>query len=468
MEDWQYCRFIKSDLGSTALTTMIHQVHEGWASGAMAELVDNALEAGAKSLDVQLVTPDSEDRQLILTDDGVGLDRPALDRMLKLGCDTGTQKSYNHYGVGLKSGSLGLGDSVLVFTKTMECELHVGKLDTERLQCREKCTARKVLIRGFAVLSKNLVEPKLVIPVILWLPNGKPVIKRPTAEEFNEPADGRVAVVLKELKSDPSPDFTVLMNTIWNTFRMRLPEIQSHFESISTETGTRVVVLMDKQRDPVFTTVLGNDIEIFRTRRHRSGRPDNILMDFSVWAYLELIYRKADIAMTLNGKTIFPWNFEDRLWGKIEKQIKIKHRVFSKGMLTESRKESTLDVTLGFSPEDYCLGACGFFIYFINTQTQTRRLVLSYHRPAVSFMTGLGSGKGGNRRSVNGMIGVIELDDSMVKVDNGKQKFSEQSVDHFFTALDNELARCVREYYDDSFFQTLQRMNGFTAYVPAP
>jgi hypothetical protein len=337
--------------------------------------------------------------------------------------------------------------------------------------------ARKVLIRGVAVLSKRLVDPKLLIPVILWLPNGKPMIKGSTAEEVYEPADGRVTGVLKELKSGPSSatEFTALMNVIGTSCNMRLPEIQSHFESIGTETGTRVVVLMDhNQHDPAFTTVFGNnevDIEISGSRRHRGDRPGNISMDFSVLAYLELIYRNADMAMTLNGKTpIVPRTIEDRLLDKIKTQVKITHRMFSKGELTDSRVESTLDVNLGFSPKDCDLGAYGFFIYFMNRQTQKRRLVLSYHGyegPDGPFMAGSGNRKRDKRGKFAGMVGVIELDDSMVKVENGKQKFSKQSVDHFFTALDKELAACVQKYFDNSLFQTLRRMNDFTPYGPS-
>jgi hypothetical protein len=243
--------------------------------------------------------------------------------------------------------------------------------------------------------------------------------------------------------------------------------VESHFKSIGTgcSSGTRIVVLIDR-RDPIFVND-GDDILIVERKRLPQHRPANSWMDYSFRAYLELLYRNAErkMTMTLNGKPVAPRTIEDRLWCQRQMKVEISHRTFSKGAKTQLRKKSELDVTLGFSPSDCDLSQCGLFLYFINRQTQTRRLIVSYHRPAASFMGGSSDAGRGVHGTVFGMIGVIELDDSMVSVDNGKQKFTagsrdgDEDCEGFLTELDKELTRCIEEYYDRDAgeFQKIQK-----------
>lgn len=58
------------------------QQHAEWIFGAFAELIDNAVDAKAKSLSIEY---DAQRKSIIFADDGVGMTRQELKRMLSFG-----------------------------------------------------------------------------------------------------------------------------------------------------------------------------------------------------------------------------------------------------------------------------------------------------------------------------------------------------------------------------------------------
>lgn len=75
-------------------------------SSAVADLVDNCLDAGAKSIEVDLVH-EGEDSYVVISDDGRGMREAELDEAMRYG----SRRSYSgdslgHFGLGLKTASL--------------------------------------------------------------------------------------------------------------------------------------------------------------------------------------------------------------------------------------------------------------------------------------------------------------------------------------------------------------------------
>lgn len=87
---------------------------------SVAELVDNALEAGAKSIAIDVVQSYESEHpvELFVTDDGTGMDPPTLSSALTFGGSSrfGDRSSLGRYGMGLPNGALSRARRVEVYT----------------------------------------------------------------------------------------------------------------------------------------------------------------------------------------------------------------------------------------------------------------------------------------------------------------------------------------------------------------
>jgi hypothetical protein len=203
--------------------------------GALAELIDNALEAGARTLTIELLDePSRGDPRLVLTDDGIGLDRPALIRLMNVGArDDETQKGQNNYGIGFKSGCMRIGHAVVVFTKAWDCNHHVGGSDPVRHECTRSCDGPKRLVRGISMLSQKLavLDGVMTIPTILWLPNGQPIT---ASTELGSTTAGPLQPLSKEGVANEWRAIALIFDDL------TLPEAAEHFGKIAsgdTDTG---------------------------------------------------------------------------------------------------------------------------------------------------------------------------------------------------------------------------------------
>lgn len=87
-------------------------------ASAVADLVDNSLDVGARNVLVQFVHDGESVLGIDIVDDGQGMDESGIDRAM----DYGGQKEYErsslgHFGVGLKAASLSQGDELSVFSR---------------------------------------------------------------------------------------------------------------------------------------------------------------------------------------------------------------------------------------------------------------------------------------------------------------------------------------------------------------
>jgi len=89
-------------------------------NSAIAELVDNSIDAGAKNIKIKLITKGSKSHQkmhqIIVSDDGHGMIMPELESAIRFG-EAQKVDSLGVFGVGLKTSALTLGGNLSIITK---------------------------------------------------------------------------------------------------------------------------------------------------------------------------------------------------------------------------------------------------------------------------------------------------------------------------------------------------------------
>lgn len=87
---------------------------------ALADLVDNSIDAGASQVRIRLLTADDYVTGLLLIDDGSGMDEAGIDAAMSLSHrrDYG-DSDLGHYGLGLKAASLSQTDALDVYTRAI-------------------------------------------------------------------------------------------------------------------------------------------------------------------------------------------------------------------------------------------------------------------------------------------------------------------------------------------------------------
>ena len=85
---------------------------------AIADLVDNSITAGARTILIRFVTDSAGIQRLVVADDGEGMTAARLRTAMKFGSDQNlTQRSLGKFGMGLKLASLSHGQSLTVLTR---------------------------------------------------------------------------------------------------------------------------------------------------------------------------------------------------------------------------------------------------------------------------------------------------------------------------------------------------------------
>lgn len=82
-------------------------------SEAVADLVDNSIDAHAKNILIRFIRTDDQIRRVLIIDDGDGLSESVISEAMRIGSSQGKSKSsLGKYGIGLKSASLNQANSV--------------------------------------------------------------------------------------------------------------------------------------------------------------------------------------------------------------------------------------------------------------------------------------------------------------------------------------------------------------------
>ncbi|MET8447060.1 ATP-binding protein [Streptomyces sp. NPDC005209] len=119
--DWQY---EVPTSGSKRLPPAARYVqslaHQGYGfEAAIADLVDNSIDAGASKVVISLLRDADRLVSLLIIDDGHGMDEAGLDVAMTVGGRTGySDSALGHFGAGLKAASLSHADSLTVISRT--------------------------------------------------------------------------------------------------------------------------------------------------------------------------------------------------------------------------------------------------------------------------------------------------------------------------------------------------------------
>ncbi len=105
---------------------------------AVAELVDNALQASARHVDIQVVRAANGDGnaiEVIVQDDGVGMDRHVLRHALRFGGSTrfNDRRGLGRYGMGLPNSSVSQARRVTVYTWQSDSPVYKSYLDVDEI-----------------------------------------------------------------------------------------------------------------------------------------------------------------------------------------------------------------------------------------------------------------------------------------------------------------------------------------------
>jgi hypothetical protein len=90
---------------------------------AVADLVDNSIDANAASIVIRFVVRDGRATQLLVIDDGSGMDEIRIDNAMRLGKPkSDSANSLGHFGMGLKSASFSQAAMFTVLSKRAGCD----------------------------------------------------------------------------------------------------------------------------------------------------------------------------------------------------------------------------------------------------------------------------------------------------------------------------------------------------------
>jgi hypothetical protein len=97
------------------------------------DLIDNCIDAQAASLEIT-VSEEKGDIQIVIEDDGIGMDEETLGEALRLGSETQHETGdLGKFGLGLVTASIGLSRRVEVYTREQDGQLLYGGFDLDEI-----------------------------------------------------------------------------------------------------------------------------------------------------------------------------------------------------------------------------------------------------------------------------------------------------------------------------------------------
>ncbi|QDZ18612.1 MORC family CW-type zinc finger protein [Chloropicon primus] len=261
-----------------------NQTSHAWVFGAIAELLDNAMDPDCLASQVMIqLTEVQEKAVLVIMDNGNGMTPEALYKMLSFGYSEKTQeviqgrRSIGHYGNGFKSGSMRIGKDALVLTKCGDTQ-SVGLLSRTFLETIE--------------------AEEVYLPLLTWDHEGK------LQNEDDKTVREGLEAISKYSIFDSEED------------------LLSEFEAIK-ETGTMIIISNLKKLgdendadSPLELCVDPEEADIkissyspdgkskFQQLRVGQGSNVDIPLDYSLRAYVSVLYKVPRMQIFLMGKKV--------------------------------------------------------------------------------------------------------------------------------------------------------------------
>ena len=219
---------------------------------ALADIVDNSVSAGARSVYIEFTWADGDSHVSIL-DDGKGMDATQLDAAMRLGerspLDQRAPGDLGRFGLGLKTASFSQGRRLTV-ASIRGSNANCLRWDLDVLASSPDEGWH--LLEGPAVGSESLLEPLLSAgrgTLVLWERLDRMVTPAFAEQDFLDLVDGverHLAMVFHRYLAGGSPDLRIAINgrsvTAWDPFVRDHPATwSSPVERIRASTGTAEV-----------------------------------------------------------------------------------------------------------------------------------------------------------------------------------------------------------------------------------
>ncbi|KAD2806045.1 hypothetical protein R6Q59_028972 [Mikania micrantha] len=372
-----------------------------WAFGAIAELIDNAvdeIEKGAKYVIIdKTINPRNGSTALLIQDDGSGMDPEAMRHCLSFGfSDKKSKFAIGKYGNGFKTSTMRLGADVIVFSRYLT----------------DRSYTQSIGLLSYTFLTQEGYD-RIVVPMVHYELNILTRTFVPLHPQSNENPNSNLSVILK-----------------WSPYSTE-EELLKQFEDVGFH-GTKIIIYnlwldedgnmeLDFESDPEDIRITWDGkskakegSRMAATDQHLSNR-----LCYSLRAYLSILYIKLPntFVMALRGEAVLYHNIA----------IDLKHTEFIMYKPhTDGRVEGTVITTIGFDKEAPNVSVSGFNIYHKN------RLILPFQQVAPS------AGSRGR-----GVIGVLEA--NFIEPTHNKQDFEKTSL---FQKLMARLKDMTWEYWD--------------------
>ncbi|KAG5245559.1 hypothetical protein OIU77_019235 [Salix suchowensis] len=370
-----------------------------WAFGAIAELLDNAVDEvhnGATFVKVDKIDIMKDNSPaLLFQDDGGGMDPDGIRKCMSLGYSSKKSKTtIGQYGNGFKTSTMRLGADVLVFS----CATRAGK------------ATQSIGLLSYTFLRKT-GQDDVIVPMI----------------DFDI-SDSRAEPILYGSQDDWSSNLETIVE--WSPFASK-EELMQQFEDIGRH-GTKIIIYNLWLNDEgIYELSFDDDEEDIRLRDEANHGQTKLhkktaelrshisyCIRYSLRAYASILYLRkfTNFSIVLRGKPVQHFNLVDDL--KYSKTVSYKPQV---GTI----KEVTVETTVGFIKEAPALSISGFNVYHKN------RLIRPFWK-----VTGDAAVKG------NGVVGVLEA--NFIEPAHDKQDFERSSL---YIRLEARLKQMVMDYW---------------------
>ncbi|KAH9616787.1 hypothetical protein KSS87_023828 [Heliosperma pusillum] len=373
-----------------------------WAFGAIAELLDNAIDEidnGSSFVSLDKITnPRDGSPSLLIQDDGGGMDPEAIRRCMSFGfSDKESQSAIGKYGNGFKTGTMRLGADVIVFSR------HVG----------HRTVTQSIGLLSYTYLSRTC-QDRIIVPMVNYEYNMSTDTYEPLCQYSRENFQSNISIILGW-----SPYTTIV-------------ELMKQFDDIGPH-GTKVIVFnlwftdegkleFDFESDPKDIRLHGsNNTPKKITRNFRSEQHIGSQYRYSLRVYMSMLYLR------------IPQTFRIILRGVIVEHhsiacdLKYPEVIMYKPQ-TAGTKEGEVVTIIGFLKEAPDVNIHGFNVYHKN------RLILPFWQ-VVNYDYDHCRGRG--------VVGVLEA--NFIEPTHNKQDFERTSL---FLKLEARLKDMTWEYWD--------------------
>ncbi|XP_027179806.1 protein MICRORCHIDIA 2-like [Coffea eugenioides] len=372
-----------------------------WAFGAIAELLDNAvdeIENGATFVKVDRIYNKKDNSPaLLFQDDGGGMNPESIRKCMSLGYSSKTSNTtIGQYGNGFKTSTMRLGADVIVFSRASQS----GR------------ATQSIGLLSYTFLRRTGHDDVVV-----------PMIDFDISDHWAEP-------IIYSSHNDWSANLKTILD--WSPFSSK-DDLMLQFEDIGSH-GTKIIIYNLWLNDEgIYELNFDEDDEDIRLRDEANRgsllKPTKQVIElqshisyrirYSLRAYASILYLRKfmKFKILLRGKAVEQFD--------IAADLKHPETIFYRPQLAGATKEVSVSTILGFNKEAPSIAVSGFNVYHKN------RLIRPFWK-----VTADGSSRG------NGVVGVLEA--NFIEPAHDKQDFERSSL---FLKLEMRLKQMIFDYW---------------------